>query len=55
MTSKLIEIISKHDKLIDFMEKYNLTGLIFATEEQLQDYIIKEGWRCELVLLTQKS
>ena len=42
MTSKLIRIISKHDKLLDFMDRYNLTGLIFATEEQLIEYIETE-------------
>lgn len=39
MTSKLIEIISKRDKLLDFMEKYGLAGLKDATEEQLREYI----------------
>lgn len=55
MESKLIDIISKHNKLLDFMDKYGLRGLIDATEEQLIEYIVQEGWQCELVLLTQKS
>ena len=37
--SELIEIISRKDKLLDFMERYNLTGLRDATEEQLREYI----------------
>ena len=37
--SELIEIISRKDKLLDFMERYNLTGLRYATEEQLREYI----------------
>lgn len=42
MTSKLIEIISKRDKLLDSMEKYGVTGLMFATEEQLIEYITED-------------
>ena len=37
--SELIEIISRKDKLLDFMERYNLIGLRDATEEQLKEYI----------------
>jgi len=37
--SELIEIISQRDKLLDFMERYHLTGLREATEEQLIEYI----------------
>ena len=37
--SELIDIISKKDKLLDFMERYNLSGLREATEEQLKEYI----------------
>ena len=37
--SELIGIISQRDKLLDFMERYNLTGLCEATEEQLREYI----------------
>lgn len=37
--SELIDIISKKDKLLDFMERYNLIGLREATEEQLREYI----------------
>ena len=37
--SELIDIISKKDKLLDFMERYNLIGLREATEEQLKEYI----------------
>ena len=37
--SELIEIISRKDKLLDFMERYNLIGLRDATEEQLREYI----------------
>ena len=37
--SELIEIISRKDKLLDFMERYNLTGLRDATEEQLRECI----------------
>ena len=37
--SELIEFISKKDKLLDFMERYNLIGLREATEEQLKEYI----------------
>ena len=37
--SELIDIISKKDKLLDFMERYNLRGLREATEEQLKEYI----------------
>ena len=37
--SELIEIISQRDKLLDFMERYNLIGLREATEEQLKEYI----------------
>lgn len=42
MTSKLIEIISTRDKLLDFMDRYNLTGLLSATEEQLREYVKEE-------------
>ena len=37
--SELIEIISKKDKLLGFMERYNLIGLREATEEQLKEHI----------------
>ena len=37
--SELIDIISKKDKLLDFMDRYNLSGLSEATEEQLKEYI----------------
>lgn len=37
--SELIDIISKQDKLLDFMERYHLMGLREATEEQLREYI----------------
>lgn len=37
--SELIEIIYRRDKLLDFMERYNLRGLREATEEQLKEYI----------------
>ena len=37
--SELIDIISKKDKLLDFMERYHLSGLREATEEQLKEYI----------------
>ena len=37
--SEMIDIISKKDKLLDFMERYHLTGLREATEEQLREYI----------------
>ena len=37
--SELIDIISKKDKLLDFMERYNFRGLREATEEQLKEYI----------------
>ena len=37
--SEPIDIISKKDKLLDFMERYNLRGLREATEEQLREYI----------------
>jgi hypothetical protein len=37
--SELIEIISQRDKLLDFMDRYHLTGLREATEEQLREYI----------------
>ena len=37
--SELIDIISKKDKLLDFMERYNLSGLRETTEEQLKEYI----------------
>ena len=39
LTSELIEIISQRHKLLDFMERYNLSGLREATEEQLKEYI----------------
>ena len=44
--SELIKIISRKDKLLDFMERYNLTGLRDATEEQLTEYI-EEVMFCE--------
>ena len=44
--SELIKIISRKDKLLDFMERYNLTGLRDATEEQLREYI-EEVMFCE--------
>ena len=37
--SELIEIISRKDKLLGFMDRYHLTGLREATEEQLREYI----------------
>ena len=37
--SELIGIISRKDKLLDFMDRYHLTGLREATEEQLREYI----------------
>ena len=37
--SELIEIISRRDKLLDFMKRYHLTGLCEATEDQLREYI----------------
>jgi len=37
--SELIDIISKKDKLLDFMERYHLMGLREATEEQLREYL----------------
>ena len=37
--SELIDIISRENKLLDFMERYNLIGLREATEEQLKEYI----------------
>ena len=37
--SEMIDIISKKDKLLDFMERYHLTGLREAAEEQLREYI----------------
>ena len=36
---ELIDIISKKDKRLDFMERYHLIGLREATEEQLREYI----------------
>lgn len=42
MTSKLIEIISRCNQLLDFMDRYNLTGLLSATEEQLREYVKEE-------------
>lgn len=46
--SRLISIISNAsnkygDKLVDFMDKYNLYNLQSATEEQLQEYIEEKG------------
>ena len=41
--SELIDTISKQDKLLDFMERYNLSGLREATEEQLKEYIEEEN------------
>ena len=38
-TSELIEIISRQDQLLDFMDRYNLLGLREATVEQLKEYI----------------
>ena len=37
--SELIGIISRKDKLLDFMDRYHLTGLREATEDQLREYI----------------
>ena len=37
--SELIKIISRKDKLLDFMDRYHLTGLRGATEAQLREYI----------------
>ena len=37
--SDLIEIISKKDKILDFMDRYHIIGLREATEEQLKEYI----------------
>ena len=39
VVSELIDIISKQGKLLDFTERYNLSGLREATEEQLKEYI----------------
>lgn len=44
----LIQIISQAsdrygDRLLDFLERYHLPGLMFATTEQLQEYISTEG------------
>lgn len=46
--SRLVSIISKAsnkygDKLVDFMDKYNLYNLQSASEEQLQEYIEEKG------------
>ena len=41
-TSELIEIISRQDRLLDFMNRYNLMGLREATVEQLKEYIEEE-------------
>ena len=38
-SDKLIEIISRKGNILDFMERYHLTGLCEATEEQLKEYI----------------
>ena len=35
----MIDIISKKNKILDFMDRYHLTGLREATEEQLREYI----------------
>ncbi len=40
--SELIEFISKKGKLLDFMDRYHLSGLREATEEQLKEYIEEE-------------
>ena len=37
--SDLIDIISRENKLLDFMDRYRLIGLREATEEQLKEYI----------------
>ena len=37
--SELIDIISKQGKLLDFMERYHLSGLREASAEQLKEYI----------------
>ena len=37
--SELIEIISRKGNILDFMERYHLTELCEATEEQLKEYI----------------
>lgn len=39
VNSELIEVISQRHKLLDFMNRYNLTSLREATEEQLSEYI----------------
>lgn len=41
--SELIDIISKKDKLLDFMEMYHITGLCEATEEQLREVLSDEN------------
>ena len=46
--AELIGIISRAssrygDKLLDFMDRYHLHGLIEATEEQAREYIETEG------------
>jgi len=46
--SRLVSIISKasnkyEDKLVDFMDKYNLYNLQSASGEQLQEYIEEKG------------
>lgn len=56
-TNEMIQIISKAsdhygDKLLEFLERYHLPGLRDATTEQLQEFIITEGFteskgRCE--------
>ena len=39
MMSELIDIISKQGKLLDFMERYHLSGLREASADQLKKYI----------------
>lgn len=40
--SELIDFISLQGKLLDFMDKYNLVGLMYTNEEQLKEYIKEE-------------
>jgi len=57
--SRLISIISNAsnkygDKLVDFMDNYNLYNLQSATEEQLQEYIEEKGL-VEMITEKQKN
>ncbi len=40
--SELIEFISLQGKLLDFMDKYGLVGLMYTNEGQLKEYIKEE-------------